>query len=101
MVKSIGQYYQIGTTIDDAAGEAFDKAAKFLDIGYPGGPALENLAKKGNNKKYNFPRPLHNSNECNFSFSGLKTSLIREAKKIEPINALSYTHLTLPTNREV
>ena len=86
MVKSIGQYYQIGTTIDDAAGEAFDKAAKFLNIGYPGGPALENLAKKGNNKKYNFPRPLHNSNECNFSFSGLKTSLIREAKKIEPIN---------------
>ncbi len=86
MVKSIGQYSQIGTTIDDAAGEAFDKAAKFLDIGYPGGPALENLAKKGNNKKYNFPRPLHNSNECNFSFSGLKTSLIREAKKIEPIN---------------
>ena len=86
MVESIGQYYQIGTTIDDAAGEAFDKAAKFLNIGYPGGPALENLAKKGNNKKYNFPRPLHNSNECNFSFSGLKTSLIREAKKIEPIN---------------
>ena len=86
MVKSIGQYSQIGTTIDDAAGEAFDKAAKFLDIGYPGGPALENLAKKGNNKKYNFPRPLQNSNECNFSFSGLKTSLIREAKKIEPIN---------------
>ena len=87
MVKSIGQYSQIGTTIDDAAGEAFDKAAKFLDIGYPGGPALENLAKKGNNKKYNFPRPLQNSNECNFSFSGLKTSLIREAKKIEPINS--------------
>ena len=86
MVKSIGQYSQIGTTIDDAAGEAFDKAAKFLDIGYPGGPALENLAKKGNNKKYNFPRPLQNSSECNFSFSGLKTSLIREAKKIEPIN---------------
>ena len=86
MVKDIGQYIQIGTTIDDAAGEAFDKAAKFLDIGYPGGPALEKIAKKGNNKKYKFPRPLQNSNDCNFSFSGLKTSLIREAKNIEPID---------------
>ena len=86
MVRDIGEYAQIGTTIDDAAGEAFDKAAKFLDIGYPGGPALEKIAKKGNKKKYKFPRPLKNTDDCNFSFSGLKTSLIREAKNIEPIN---------------
>ena len=93
MVKDIGQYIQIGTTIDDAAGEAFDKAAKFLDIGYPGGPALEKIAKKGNNKKYKFPRPLQNSNDCNFSFSGLKTSLIREAKNIEPIDEKTISDL--------
>lgn len=93
MVKDIGQYIQIGTTIDDAAGEAFDKAAKFLDIGYPGGPALEKIAKKGNNKKYKFPRPLQNSDDCNFSFSGLKTSLIREAKNIEPIDRKTISDL--------
>jgi N6-L-threonylcarbamoyladenine synthase len=85
LVKNLGEYIQLGTTLDDAVGEAFDKAAKFLGLGYPGGPALEKISKKGSNVRFNFPRPLLKSHDCNFSFSGLKTSLIREVKEIEPL----------------
>ncbi len=85
LVKGLGEYIQLGTTLDDAVGEAFDKAAKFLDLGYPGGPALEKVSKKGSKNRFNFPRPLLKSKDCNFSFSGLKTALIREAKSIEPL----------------
>ena len=85
LVKNLGEYIQLGTTLDDAVGEAFDKAAKFLGLGYPGGPALEKISKKGSNIRFNFPRPLLKSHDCNFSFSGLKTSLIREVKEIEPL----------------
>ena len=83
--KNLGSYEIVGQTIDDAVGEAFDKAAKFLGLGYPGGPALEKISKKGSNVRFNFPRPLLKSHDCNFSFSGLKTSLIREVKEIEPL----------------
>ena len=86
LVKSLGKYIQLGTTLDDAVGEAFDKAAKFLDLGYPGGPALEKASEKGSSNRFNFPRPLLRSEDCNFSFSGLKTSLIREVKEIEPLS---------------
>ena len=65
--------------------EAFDKAAKFLDLGYPGGPALEKISEEGSKDRFNFPRPLLKSQDCDFSFSGLKTSLIREVKEIEPL----------------
>ena len=85
LVKDLGEYIQLGTTLDDAVGEAFDKAAKFLDLGYPGGPALEKISREGSKNRFNFPRPLLKSQDCNFSFSGLKTSLIREVKEIEPL----------------
>lgn len=72
-VKGIGQYEVIGDTLDDAAGEAFDKTAKLLDLDYPGGPALAKLAKQGDPKRFHFPRPMTNRPGLDFSFSGLKT----------------------------
>ncbi|HRP01937.1 MAG TPA: tRNA (adenosine(37)-N6)-threonylcarbamoyltransferase complex transferase subunit TsaD [Candidatus Kapabacteria bacterium] len=74
-VDSFNQYETIGLTKDDAAGEAFDKIAKLLGLEYPGGPMIDKLAKDGNSKAYNFPRPMINDNNFNFSFSGLKTSV--------------------------
>jgi N6-L-threonylcarbamoyladenine synthase len=72
-VKGIGQYEVIGDTLDDAAGEAFDKTAKLLDLDYPGGPELARLAKQGDPKRFHFPRPMTNRPGLDFSFSGLKT----------------------------
>ena len=72
-VKAIGNYQILGESIDDAAGEAFDKTAKLLGLGYPGGPALANLAEYGDPKQYQFPRPMTNRPGLDFSFSGLKT----------------------------
>lgn len=81
-------YEVIGSTIDDAAGEAIDKAAKLLGLGYPGGPVMETLAKQGKNKdSFNFPRPMLHSRDLNFSFSGLKTSFYYFLKKNPPKNA--------------
>lgn len=74
-VDGIGQYELLGDTLDDAAGEAFDKTAKLLGLGYPGGPALSKLALKGHSR-FNLPRPLLNSGDLNFSFSGLKTAVL-------------------------
>ncbi|MCF8473417.1 MAG: tRNA (adenosine(37)-N6)-threonylcarbamoyltransferase complex transferase subunit TsaD [Emcibacter sp.] len=81
-VKAVGEYERIGTTIDDAAGEAFDKTAKILGLGYPGGPAVERAAKLGDATKFQLPRPLKGKVGCNFSFSGLKTAVRREVEKI-------------------
>jgi N6-L-threonylcarbamoyladenine synthase len=75
LVEGVGQYRRLGTTIDDALGEAFDKTAKLLGLGYPGGPRVEAYAKRGNAKRFDFPRPLKGRNDCNFSFSGLKTAV--------------------------
>ncbi len=75
-MKDHSQYKKIGWTIDDAAGEAFDKGAKVLDLGYPGGPAIALLAKNGNKNAHQFPRPMANSGDLQFSFSGLKTALL-------------------------
>jgi N6-L-threonylcarbamoyladenine synthase len=72
---------QIGHTVDDAAGEAFDKIARFLDLGYPGGPVIDRLAKKGNPAVIDIPRPMLKTGDFNFSFSGLKTSIIYKTKK--------------------
>ena len=80
LVKGFGSYTSLGETIDDAAGEAFDKFAKSLNLGYPGGVQVDHLAKKGNPKAYNFPRPL--MKEDNFSFSGLKSSAQRQLHKM-------------------
>jgi N6-L-threonylcarbamoyladenine synthase len=78
IVEGVGRYHRLGTTIDDALGEAFDKVAKLLGLGYPGGPQVEALARRGNPERFAFPRPLKGRKDCNFSFSGLKTA-VREA----------------------
>jgi N6-L-threonylcarbamoyladenine synthase len=78
IVEGVGRYRRIGTTIDDALGEAFDKTAKLLGLGYPGGPEVEKRAGKGDPRRFDFPRPLKGRPDCNFSFSGLKTA-VREA----------------------
>lgn len=75
IVEGVGRYRRIGTTIDDALGEAFDKTAKLLGLPYPGGPKVEALARLGNGKRFAFPRPLKGREGCNFSFSGLKTAI--------------------------
>ncbi len=76
LVKNFGHYQILGETLDDAAGEAFDKIAKILGLPYPGGPEIAKLAKKGNPKAYNLPRPMLNKNNFNFSFAGLKTAVL-------------------------
>ena len=78
IVEGVGRYHRLGTTIDDALGEAFDKVAKLLGLGYPGGPQVEAQARRGNPARFDFPRPLKGRKDCNFSFSGLKTA-VREA----------------------
>ena len=74
-VEGVGKFHLYGTTIDDAVGEAFDKVAKLLDLPYPGGPAVEALAKTGNGKRFALPRPLRGRGGADFSFSGLKTAV--------------------------
>ena len=74
-VRGVGNYEILGTTLDDAAGEAFDKVAKLLGLGYPGGPEIEMRAQTGNAKKFDLPRSMLNSGDLNFSFSGLKTAV--------------------------
>lgn len=86
MIEELGKYFIISRTIDDAAGEAFDKVAKLLDIGYPGGPNIERYAKKGNEVAYKFPKPLLKKEECNFSFSGLKTAVRNQIKKLREVS---------------
>jgi N6-L-threonylcarbamoyladenine synthase len=75
IVKGVGCFERLGTTIDDAAGEAFDKVAKMLGLGYPGGPILEKMAALGDEDRFVLPRPLYYSPDCNLSFSGLKTAV--------------------------
>ena len=82
-VRNLGEYKRLGTTIDDAIGEAFDKTAKLLDIEFPGGPQIEILAKKGDPNKYDLPKPIFNKGGCNLSFAGLKTAVLKIAKKIK------------------
>ncbi|MGE0097789.1 MAG: tRNA (adenosine(37)-N6)-threonylcarbamoyltransferase complex transferase subunit TsaD [Hydrogenophaga sp.] len=81
-VEGVGRYELQGETIDDAAGEAFDKSAKLLGLGYPGGPALARLAMQGNPRAYQFPRPLLHSGDLDFSFAGLKTAVLTQVKKL-------------------
>jgi N6-L-threonylcarbamoyladenine synthase len=89
-VAGFGKYNILGETVDDAAGEAFDKVAKILGLTYPGGPAIEKLAKKGDSKRFRFPRPMVNRKGLDFSFSGLKTfslNCFREHKDDEQTRA--------------
>lgn len=82
-VEALGRYRRLGSTIDDAAGEAFDKAAKVLGLGFPGGPALERAALSGNAARFDLPRPLMGRPGCDFSFAGLKTAVLREFERLE------------------
>ena len=82
-VHNLGEYKRLGTTIDDALGEAFDKTAKLLGIEFPGGPQIEILAKRGNEDKYFLPKPIFNKGGCNLSFAGLKTAILKIAKNIK------------------
>jgi len=84
-VQDIGNYTRIGSTIDDALGEAFDKTAKLLGLGYPGGPEVEKWAQEGDPNRFDLPRPLKGNKQPNFSFSGLKTALRQQAQKCEPL----------------
>ena len=84
--QSLGSYQIIGQTLDDAVGEAFDKVAKILELGYPGGPKIEVLAKEGDSSAFNFPRPMTNKSNLDFSFSGLKTAVYYEYKKYKKIS---------------
>ncbi len=81
-IDGVGQYKRLGTTIDDALGECFDKTAKLLGLGYPGGPLVEERAKLGNAKRFEFPRPLIGRDGCDFSFAGLKTAVLRAIEQI-------------------
>ncbi|MHA1189362.1 MAG: tRNA (adenosine(37)-N6)-threonylcarbamoyltransferase complex transferase subunit TsaD, partial [Alphaproteobacteria bacterium] len=85
LVSGIGQYQRLGSTIDDALGEAFDKVAKMLDLGFPGGPAVEAAARSGEAGRFDLPRPLWKKAGCNFSFSGLKTALRHRAEACAPL----------------
>ena len=82
-VGGLGKYKRLGTTIDDALGEAFDKTAKLIGIEFPGGPQIEVYAKKGDPNKYELPKPIINRGGCNLSFAGLKTAVLKVAKKIK------------------
>ena len=82
-VEGIGIYKRLGTTIDDALGEAFDKTAKLLGVEFPGGPQIEILAKNGDPNKYQLPKPIFNKGGCNLSFAGLKTAILKISKNIK------------------
>lgn len=82
LVKNFGQYKKIGQTLDDAVGEAYDKVAKMLNLGYPGGPIIEELARQGDRKKYDLPVPMTKNPGLDFSYSGLKTSVLYLIKPV-------------------
>ena len=83
IVKGVNNYKQIGTTIDDAVGEAFDKTAKILNLGYPGGPNVEKFSKLGIKDSFILPQPIINRAGCNLSLAGLKTDVLRKSKNLK------------------
>lgn len=85
-VRGVGDYVRLGTTIDDAIGEAFDKTAKMLGLGYPGGPQVEKMAAQGDAARFSLPRPMQGRPEADFSFSGLKTAVRLEAENVTPLS---------------
>jgi N6-L-threonylcarbamoyladenine synthase len=84
-VRGVGDYVRLGTTLDDAIGEAFDKTAKLLSLGYPGGPQVEQVAAFGDPKRFALPRPMAGRDDANFSLSGLKTAVRLEAERLAPL----------------
>jgi N6-L-threonylcarbamoyladenine synthase len=95
--SGIGQYRQLGTTLDDAAGEAFDKGAKLLGLAQPGGPAIAKLAEGGNARRFPLPRPMKGRDGCDFSFSGLKTAIRDAVGTLDPSDKTSLTDLAAAT----
>lgn len=93
VVKDVDKYERLGTTIDDAAGEAFDKVAKMLGLGYPGGPAVEKMAAAGNSERFSLPRPLIGSHDCNLSFSGLKTAVRKIVETYTPDGDIAHADI--------
>jgi len=92
-VDGVGEYALLGETQDDAAGEAFDKTAMLLGLGYPGGPALAELARSGNARRFSLPRPMLASGDLNFSFSGLKTAVLTRARETDAGDAAARADL--------
>jgi N6-L-threonylcarbamoyladenine synthase len=86
LVRGVGDYERWGSTIDDALGEAFDKVAKLLSLGHPGGPAVERMARQGDPRRFKFPRPLLREARLDFSFSGLKTAVRLQAEALAPLS---------------
>jgi N6-L-threonylcarbamoyladenine synthase len=100
-VEGVGRYRLLGETIDDAAGEAFDKSAKLLGLGYPGGPALARLADEGDAAAVSLPRPLLHSANLDFSFAGLKTAVMLQAKRLVPGDAGARANLAAATQAAI
>ncbi len=96
VVEDVGRHHLIGTTIDDAVGEAFDKAAKLLGLGYPGGPAIERAAAAGDPRRFELPRPMLGRDDGNFSFSGLKTALRTTIERLQDGRAQDARDAPLP-----
>ena len=92
-VIGVGDYVRLGTTVDDALGEAFDKVAKMLGLGYPGGPAVEAEARRGNPSRFALPRPMQGRPQPDFSLSGLKTAVRLEAERIQPLTGTDVADL--------
>lgn len=100
-VRGPGDFTRLGTTIDDAAGECFDKTAKLLGLGFPGGPAVEKAAVGGDAKRFALPRPMWRKPGCDFSFSGLKTAVRQTAEKLDPHDATAVADLCASFQRTV
>ncbi len=100
-VEGVGDYELLGETIDDAAGEAFDKSAKLLGLPYPGGPHLARLAEQGRADAYALPRPLLHSGDLNFSFAGLKTAVLTQSRKLPPGDAQARADLAASTQAAI
>jgi N6-L-threonylcarbamoyladenine synthase len=92
-VKGVGDYVRLGSTVDDAIGEAFDKVGKMLGLPYPGGPEVEKLAAEGNATRFDLPRPMLGRQKPDFSLSGLKTAVRLEAERIAPLNSTDVADL--------
>jgi len=101
LVRGIGDYERLGTTIDDAIGEAFDKTAKLLGLPYPGGPHVEKMAARGDVARFKLPRPLLDRPGLDMSFAGLKTALRTQAKKLEPVDEQTIADLCAAFQRSV
>lgn len=100
-VAGVGNYKRLGTTLDDAAGECFDKAAKLLGLGYPGGPALEKAAKGGNAGRFTLPTPMLGHKDCNFSFSGLKTAVRHKVAGLAQLEPRDVADLAAATQKAI